>query len=386
MEQAIYIVIKFSKGGEDLDSNYLRILLRMLYVIAIICFFIITVYFAFKTAYPFVIGLALAFFMNPAVNFFQEWTRIPRWASVLFVLTICISITVALVTVLISEIIMGTNYLSQSVPIHFQTLAYDLKEVFTNKIMPIYDKLSALFYSLDSDHQATVLNNIEAITAQITSSVSITIQSVLNSISDFLLALPNLATVIIFSLLATFFISKDWYKLVFIYRKWTPNTIALRTKDVMISLKKAFNGFIMAQLTLISITCCIVLIALLILKVDYPVTIAFIIALVDLLPYLGTGLIFIPWIFYTFFSGQMPLTIGLSVLYGIVIIQRQLMEPKILSANIGIDPLATLLSLFVGYKLFGFLGLIIGPVSLVFLQTLHNTHVFNDLKKYIIKG
>lgn len=369
-----------------MNSSYFHILLRLLFVIGIIFSISLATFFIFKTAYPFVVGLCLAFLLNPLVNFIQEKGRISRWLSVSIVLIGILALTIGLITVLISEIIMGTNYLSQSVPFHFQTLIFKFKDLFTQKVMPIYEQISAIFYSLDSDHQETILTYIETITVHITSNVSIAIQSILNGTSDFLLALPNLATVIIFSLLATFFISKDWYKLVFIFRKWIPKSIVERTKDIMVSLKKAFFGFLLAQLTLISITCIIVLVGLLILRVDYPITIALIIAIVDLLPYLGTGLIFIPWILYTFLSGQLPLTIGLSILYGVVVIQRQIMEPKVLSSNIGVDPLATLISLFVGYKLFGFLGLIIGPVILVFIQTLHNAHVFRDLRNYIIKN
>ncbi|MCT8137399.1 sporulation integral membrane protein YtvI [Anaerobacillus sp. CMMVII] len=368
-----------------MNSNYFQILLKLIFVLVIIVGIFLTIFFAFKIAYPFIFGLILAFFLNPLVNFLQEKARITRWLSVTIVLVCLLATTIASITFLLSEIIMGTNYLSQSVPFHFQTLIYSFQDMFTSRIIPIYEQISTLFYSLESDHQATILAYIETITVQITSTASLTIQSLLTGISDFLLGLPNLASVIIFSLLATFFISKDWYKLVFIFRKWIPDVIVDRTKDVMISLKKAFFGFLFAQLTLISITCCIVLIGLLVLKVEYPITIALIIAVVDLLPYLGTGLIFLPWIFYSFFSGQLPLTIGLSVLYGVVVIQRQIMEPKILSSSIGVDPLATLVSLFIGYKLFGFLGLIIGPVLLVFIQTLHNAHVFRDLRNYILK-
>lgn len=365
-------------------SSNLQTSFRFLFVISIIVLTTFLFIIFFKTAYPFVVGLAIALIINPFVNFLQEKLKITRWLAVTLTLLLLIAFIITAITIFITEIIMGTNYLSQSVPLHLQTFIYDLQQIFTQKIIPIYEQISTLFYSLNSEHQATILAYIETITLQITSSTSNIIQSLLNGISEFLLGLPNLATAIIFSLLAAFFISKDWYKLVSIFRKSVPQVIAERTKDIMLSLKKAFAGFIFAQLTLISITSCIVLIGLLILRVDYPITIALIIAAVDLLPYLGTGLIFIPWIFYTFFTGQLPLTIGLSILYGIVVVQRQVMEPKILSSNIGVDPLATLLSLFVGYKLFGFLGLIIGPVILVFIQTLHNAHVFRDIKNYIL--
>ena len=368
-----------------MTSNYFQILMRLLIVLLIFTSVILIVFLLFKTAYPFAIGLAIAFLINPFVNFLQERLNIVRWLAVSLSLLLLIALIIGAITIIISEIIMGTNYLSHSVPFHLQTIIFEMKEIFTGKVIPIYEQISAMFYSLDSEHQATILAYIETITVQLTTNLSNTTHSILTGISDFLLGLPNLATVIIFSLLATFFISKDWYKLVFLFRKWVPNLIAEKTKEVTVSLKKAFVGFIFAQLTLISITCFIVLAGLIFLRVDYPITIALLIAFVDLLPYLGTGLIFIPWILYTFFSGQLSLTIGLSVLYGIVVVQRQIMEPKILSSNIGVDPLATLLSLFVGYKLFGFLGLLIGPVVLVFIHAIHKAHVFRDLKNWLFQ-
>ncbi|WNF36033.1 sporulation integral membrane protein YtvI [Bacillaceae bacterium IKA-2] len=367
-----------------MNQNYFQVFMRLLFVLMVVVVILVGGYLTFKYALPFIIAITIAYLINPIVNIFQEKGRLPRWLCVSTVLILFIGVVIGSITILITEIIMGTNYLSQSVPFHIQSLVYELKELFFEKVIPIYNQISALFYSLEIDHQDTILAYLETIAIHITASVSTTIQVILNGVSEFLLGLPNLATVIIISLLATFFISKDWYRFVLLLRRWSPTGLVEKTKHVMKGLKKAFAGYLFAQFTLISITCCIVLVGLLILGVDYPVTVAFIIAIVDLLPYLGTGLIFLPWIFYSFFANQLSLTIGLSILYGIVVIQRQIMEPKILSSNIGVDPLATLLSLFVGYKIFGFLGLIIGPVILVFTQTLHNANVFRDLKNYIM--
>ena len=86
---------------------------------------------------------------------------------------------------------------------------------------------------------------------------------------------------------------------------------------------------------------------------------------------------------YASINGDMGLAIGLGVLYIIVLVQRQVMEPKILSSSIGLDPLATLIALFVGFKLIGFLGLIVGPVTLVIISTLYRANVFHDIWAFI---
>ena len=77
------------------------------------------------------------------------------------------------------------------------------------------------------------------------------------------------------------------------------------------------------------------------------------------------------------YIGDTSFAIGLAVLYIIVIVQRQLIEPKILSSSIGLDPLATLIALFIGYKWIGFLGLILGPIVLVIINTLHRANAFH---------
>ena len=162
-----------------------------------------------------------------------------------------------------------------------------------------------------------------------------------------------------------------------------PKRAKTNSRTVFVDLKRAFFGFIKAQLTLISITTIIILIGLLVLRVNYAITIALVTGLVDIIPYLGTGLIFVPWIIYEFITGDINLAIGLVVLYVIVLVQRQIMEPKVLSSNIGMDPLATLISLFVGFKLIGFLGLIVGPITLVILTTLQKANVFHDVWTFI---
>ncbi len=102
----------------------------------------------------------------------------------------------------------------------------------------------------------------------------------------------------------------------------------------------------------------------------------FFIGLVDLLPYLGAGSVFVPWIMYLAIAGQLPQSIGLGVLYIVVLIQRQLTEPKILSKSIGLDPLATLIALFAGFKLFGILGLVAGPAAARFHSGLYHNGRF----------
>ena len=367
-----------------MNIHYLYSSLRFLLVITAVIVGLITLYYVSTVTYPFIIALCIAFFINPLVNFFERKTKMPRALAVFLALVIAFGIVAGLLTLLVAEVVSGTQYLSNVVPTSFEKLVVYIESFISGQIIPIYNQLAILFNNLEAGQQQTIMDNIQNVGTTVATTVSEFIQNILQKIPNIVGWLPNAATVIIFSLLATFFISKDWKRFAAIGRRFIPVKARASGKTVFADLKKALFGFIRAQATLISITAVIVLIGLLILRVEYAITIALLIGIVDILPYLGTGLVFVPWIVYSAVSGNIPFAIGLGILYIVVMIQRQVMEPKILSSSIGLDPLATLVSLFVGYKVMGFIGLIAGPVLLVIIKTLHSANVFQDAWNFII--
>ncbi len=366
-----------------LNSIYVNRALRFLLVAGTITISSIGTYYLSKVLYPFLIGLAIAFFINPLVTFFQRKVRIPRTLSVIMTLILVFAFFAGVITLLVAEIVTGADYLAKVVPRQLDTLIRYIEYFLADQIIPFYNELTSLFNSLGSGEQDTILKNIQNVGSTIGATLGDFIQRFFGFIPTIISWFPNAATVLIFSLLATFFISKDWDRLIRKASQLLPKRAKTNSKTVYVDLKKAFFGFIKAQLTLISITTIIILIGLLVLRVNYAITIALVTGLVDIIPYLGTGLIFIPWIIYEFITGDVNLAVGLVVLYVIVLVQRQIMEPKVLSSSIGMDPLATLISLFVGYKLIGFLGLIVGPITLVILTTLQKANIFHDIWTYI---
>ena len=94
---------------------------------------------------------------------------------------------------------------------------------------------------------------------------------------------------------------------------------------------------------------------------------AIVIAIVDVLPILGTGTVLIPWAIFAFVSSDIRLGIGLLVLYGVTLVVRQLVEPKIVGSTLGIHPLLTLASVYIGLELLGFIGIFAGPLVALFI-------------------
>ncbi|ODG90730.1 sporulation integral membrane protein YtvI [Gottfriedia luciferensis] len=358
-------------------------IVRFLFVIACTILGLYVALFISKLTYPFIIALIIAYLLNPLVNFLNEKARVPRGIAAFLSIILLLAILAGLFTLLITEIISGSTYLIQVVPESFERLIYFVENLVTDKVIPLYDLIMSKYSQLGAGQQHTIRTNIQSIGDSAINLGKEALNGIIVGIKLVIALLPNTATLIFVSLLATFFISKDWYKIKNLFAKYTPDRIQHYSKTIFIDLRKALFGFIKAHITLISMTTVLVLIGLLILRVPFAITIAILIGFIDLLPYLGTGLIFIPWILYTFLSSDYKLTIGLAILYGVVIVQRQLAEPKVLSSNIGLQPLPTLISIFVGFKFFGLLGLIAGPVTLVILSTLYRARVFHELWYYI---
>ncbi|WP_462405643.1 sporulation integral membrane protein YtvI [Gracilibacillus sp. Marseille-QA3620] len=367
-----------------MNLEYLYRALRFVFVIVGTAASVYLLLLTAKYTYPFIIGICLAFLMNPFITFLTGKLRFPRALAVLVSMLILIALIAGLITFLVTETVAGAAYLSDVLPKHLNTMIILIQDYFQAKILPLYEKIISLFNNLEAGQQDTVLSNIENIGSSIGTTLTNLIQTTLGFVPKLIGWLPGAGTGAIFTLLATFFIAKEWNKLLAKTQQFLPDKTLQNIRKVIIELERALFGFIRAQLTLISMTTLIVLIGLLILRIEFAITIALITGFVDLLPYLGTGLVFVPWIIYALMTGNLSLALGLAILYTVVIVQRQLMEPKILSSSIGLDPLATLVAIFVGFKILGFLGLILGPIVLVIIRTLYKLHILHDVWDFIM--
>ena len=149
------------------------------------------------------------------------------------------------------------------------------------------------------------------------------------------------------------------------------------------------GGYLKAQATLILIAFGIVLAGLYSFKiigwnVAYPLIAALCIGFVDALPILGSGTIMVPWAIISATNGDITLAIGLLVLYAIIIVSRQLLEPKIVSNHIGIHPIFTLLAMYTGFKITGVVGMFLGPILLIILKNIFGSLIDNGVFKTIL--
>ena len=140
--------------------------------------------------------------------------------------------------------------------------------------------------------------------------------------------------------------------------------------QILLDTGRGVKGYFKAQMTLMLITFITLLVGLNILDIRFTILIALGIALVDILPVVGSGIIMIPWSIISFIQGYNQIGKGIAILYVILLVSRQFIEPYILGKNIGVKPLYTFLATIIGSIVFGPIGILIGPLIAIVITSI----------------
>ncbi len=228
----------------------------------------------------------------------------------------------------VSELIQGTAYLAEHVPSYFQQLMHIFRNLLDKHLLPLYEKFSSFFHSLSSDQQTRIHEHANHLINQWANNATAVLQNVLMQIPGTLAQLPGYAAIFLFIIMAAFFMTSDWPSLIQTWKKMMPENVLTASRTLQFHFKTAICGFIKAQFLLITITAVTIFIGLAAAGINHALTISMFAAILDILPVIGTGAIFIPWIAYSFLTGSYSMTTTLAILYAIVIVQRQLLEPN----------------------------------------------------------
>ncbi len=188
----------------------------------------------------------------------------------------------------------------------------------------------------------------------------------------FVTAIPSVIISVVVSIVATFLISAELPSVKAFLMRQLPQSIKGKFYETKAHLIKSAWGLVKAQLTLTAITFCELFIGFMFIGVDYAFLFAILTAIFDALPVLGVGGILIPWSLISLISGDYVKTIGFLVLYGVIFIVRQFLEPRIIGGHIGLPPIVTLISMYIGLKTFGIIGAFLFPIIVITLKYLQD--------------
>ena len=191
------------------------------------------------------------------------------------------------------------------------------------------------------------------------------LESVGSLVSAFISGVPRAMLFLLITVIASIYFSLDLENIASFLRRILPERLIRILRGVKRSFFSVGVRYIRSYSLLLLMTFVVLLTGLLILRAPYALIVAIIVSFLDLLPVIGVGTALIPWSIYSFFVGNTSLGAGLLILYVIHTVIRQLAEPKILGKSLGVHPIITLIFLYAGYTLFGFVGVLLVPLLTV---------------------
>lgn len=303
---------------------------------------------------PFVAGMILALLAEPAVGFLSEKIKLSRGVSTGIGVTATLLLLTGLLSVIGAVAVRQIALLSGKLPdlgekanegiLHLQDFLVGITERAPEGIRPVLTGSVLRLFDDGSD-----------LVDQVTRRVPSTLTKVISWVPDGAMGIGT-------ALLSGFLISARLPRLKQallqkLPKSWVQNYLPNAKKA-----GKAAAGWLKAQVRLLAITYGIVALGFLFLRIPNGFVWALVVAVVDAVPILGTGTILVPWGIVYLVQGQGVQGIGLFALCGAAMLTRSILEPRLVGRQLGLDPLITLLCLYIGYRFWGILGLILAPI------------------------
>lgn len=322
--------------------------------------------YALRIAAPFLLAWLLSRLVKPAAGALASRTRLPRgaWAAGLVILTVGSFVGLA-----VSGIRRGLRELStlaEALTADTDGLVAALEGVLT-RAQSLSSHIPFLRHFENSPGYEELCARIDGLleegTGRLVSSITARLPDAAMTVAGWV---PEAFVFITVTLLACYYFSADDGHIgktvrAFILRL-TPASLRDRMPPLGRRLRRLGRQYLRACFLLGLLTFLQMFIGLALLRVPYAFILAFLIALVDFLPLLGTGIILIPWAVVSLLLGEIKLGIGLLVLYAVSSVIRQILEPKLIGEGLGLHPLLSLISMYAGLRLFGVWGMILAPL------------------------
>ncbi len=307
--------------------------------------------------FPFLIGTALALAAEPLVRFGCKKLHLPRSVSSFVGVGMSFAFLMIAVLLLAALLVRELSALTGILP--------DLEESIRGGMQSMSSWLLELAGRAPGGIATVLRRNINDFFSGSSALLDQAMGYLLRLASGLLSRIPGGALSIGTGIIASFMISAKLPKIKALLRSRLNAQKLQPLLDTLHRLKTALSGWLMAQLKLSGITFSLVTAGLLLLRISYAPLWAALIALVDAFPILGTGAILVPWSLVAFLQGDPVIAFGLLGLYALCAVTRTVLEPRLVGRQLGIDPLLTLLALYIGFKLFGLLGMLLAPMMAV---------------------
>ena len=301
---------------------------------------------------PFIIGWLMSLLFNPMADRLEKH-KVPRGISALLGILILFAILGLLGFWSGNSIVHRVQDISENLPYYI-----DLFEV---KMQEFWKQFDTFCAKLPPELQASFIEFQNDATGMLLSLLPKGNSGALGGVSNFFVAF-------FVALISAYFFTKDREGIHAVYEKHLAPLLGISVHTTKNELKASVWGYIKTQFILMGFTFTLTIIAMLVMRSPYALLLSIVIAIIDALPFFGSGFILWPGAVIHLLTGNTFLAIGYMVLYASIQVMRQILQPKILGTQIGLHPLLTLFSMYFGFRCIGVIGLIIGPIIAVILK------------------
>ncbi|MBE7015793.1 MAG: sporulation integral membrane protein YtvI [Ruminococcaceae bacterium] len=317
---------------------------------------------------PFVASYLVSLLVNPFADALQKRLKMPRSLSAILVVLVTVGLIGGIITAVVWKIVDEIRAIYYDFPVilaNIQSAWYSTSEFLSNI-------MNALPESIQEASQSLINQTTEWISGFAVNT------TIVQSAGNIAKSLPSVFISVIVFILSLYFMVTDSKVVATMVKKPFTEKFLQRIGDIKIEAKKYVGGYVKAQLTIMCIFFFIIFIGLTALKVEHALIIALATALLDALPIFGSGAVLWPWALVSFIMGNYGMGTSLIIIYFVLVLVRQLIEPKIVSQNIGMHPILTLMAMYVGYRTLSFGGMIFGPLLLMFIISLYRVKLFDE--------
>ncbi|MDF2538348.1 MAG: hypothetical protein K0S76_1369 [Herbinix sp.] len=350
---------------------YIKIFINFILATGAVLFVLFLLPELLKFFMPFVIGWIVAMIANPLVRFLEKKVKMLRKHSSAIIIVAVIASIVGLAYLLISLLIKEIVQLINDLP------------TITNEVGEQLNKVSEQIRQLSLKLPSSVQGIIDNLTGKVGEIVINFVNGIdpptMSTAGNFARGIAEIFLMLIVVILSAYFFTVSRDELVAGLKKYMPASVTNVWHLIYDNFKTAFGGYFKAQFKIMLVLTVIMFVAFEILGVGYSFLLALGIAFLDLLPVFGTGAILWPWAIIEMVTGNYVRAIGLVVVYLICQILKQILQPKMVGDSIGISPLETLVFMFIGYRFYSVLGMILGiPIGMVCVN-LYRIGMFNRI-------
>ncbi len=307
--------------------------------------------------FPFLLGALLALAAEPMVRFFRRACHFPRILASGLGVTMAFSLLALILTVIFGFLLRQLRTLTGILP--------DVTEAVRSGMDSLSGWLLGIAAKAPEGLRPILTRNVTELFSGGSALLDRTVDFLLRLASGFLSRIPGGALSLGTGIIASFMISAKSSTIRTFFRQRIPSEKIQTLTQILTRMKFAVLGWLKAQLKLSGVTFLVAATGFWLLGVPHILLWGLLVAVVDAFPILGTGTVLVPWSIISFLQGDHFRSFGLLGLYGAATLIRTVLEPRLVGKHLGLDPLVTLIALYVGFRLFGLPGMLLAPLFAV---------------------